>query len=860
MSKLSFKVSARAARLIGRENVANAYAAITELVKNSYDADARACLIFFLPRHKKAPITLSAQEFDEVSNISNSINDYYSYDGDVYNLHSDLGDEQIGSLQIIISQIVDLWIIDNGTGMSAKTIEDKWMVIGTDSKELDMRSAGGRVVTGAKGIGRFALDRLGVECELFSKTKDSNKLANWIVDWGDFEGQSKVIDEVTAVLDETTDNLSDIYKKHQLHNILPRTVSQLSDETPELIDYSKGTAIKISILNDLWDSRASKKLRETLEALLPPKDQADFGIFIYDSRDNNNQGWIDSTAPDQFDYRLITSVKEDGSIRISITRQEIDVDRISDTFFELPETQKDRYWRSDFEKGKIEYNTSLAKILKTDDQDVIESYKAIGAFDFTFYFFKRTNPNKNNLLKFPQRQFNARKRIQWLNSSGGIRLYRDNFRVRPYGEPGTSAEDWLQLSQRAISNPAAVTRIGWRVPSNQVAGTIHISKENNALLEDRSNREGIMNERVFTSFRDLIRKLIQEFEYDRSYIYGAFDEAYKIDNEEEEILSRGKEAAAEIIKKDEKKQKEQSRDNSNTSSNNSSENNGDKDEEELLLAKALTASEKKNEEQEEELRVLRGMATLGTVLISFTHELKQIKANMGQRSERITNAINRVIDIEKLQAVEKQDKRLSPFNVLDRVKSEDAKVSRWVDFALSSISPEKRRRKVIAVNDYLEGLEQYWLPFLKDKKIALTVEPYSNEVLEILAHEIELDSVFYNLIVNSAEAMISPKNKEERKISISCDNGADGYLTIQYSDNGPGLSTTLDYPEDIFGFGVSTKSKSDENDLAGTGIGMWLVKTVVDDFNGQTQINSKLGKRGFVITISLPKYIAPQNR
>ena len=39
--KIPFKVSARTARLIGRENIATSKGAIIELVKNGYDADSK---------------------------------------------------------------------------------------------------------------------------------------------------------------------------------------------------------------------------------------------------------------------------------------------------------------------------------------------------------------------------------------------------------------------------------------------------------------------------------------------------------------------------------------------------------------------------------------------------------------------------------------------------------------------------------------------------------------------------------------------------------------------------------------------------------------------------------------------------
>ena len=60
MKELSFRVAAKTARLFGRENVSNAEGAISELVKNTYDADATMCLVCFIPRFKSAPETLKS--------------------------------------------------------------------------------------------------------------------------------------------------------------------------------------------------------------------------------------------------------------------------------------------------------------------------------------------------------------------------------------------------------------------------------------------------------------------------------------------------------------------------------------------------------------------------------------------------------------------------------------------------------------------------------------------------------------------------------------------------------------------------------------------------------------------------------
>ena len=515
MSKVPFKVSARAARLIGRENVATSQGAITELVKNAYDADASVCAVLFLPRWESVPEWFSTKEYAALRRFLPDSEDIITeVEGRWYPKAELTMIEQI-NLMDACRKVLTLWIIDNGHGMSTEVIQNHWMVIGTDAKELNDRSVGGRVVTGAKGIGRFALDRLGQECEMFSAVSKDGDIAHWLVDWSDFEGSGKIITDVEAVLEAEPGNLSDIYKDQGVGDLLPSSVPKHLS-TGEPIDFASGTAIKIGLLNDVWDQRDSLRLKETLEALLPPHDRGDFDIFIYDHRATDHSGFIDNFPPDQFDYCMFADV-EDGSVKVTLYRQEIDVDKIRPTVFTLEPMKAPPFQKADFERGYVTYEKKLADLLGVKDNE-LDDYLSIGNFSFTFYYFKLANPSSENLKRFPQKNFDLTARRRWLGNSGGIRLYRDNFRVRPYGEPKTPAYDWLLLGERTARNPAQASRMGWRVPPQQIAGTIHISKDGNPALADQSNREGIMNERAFSAFREIVVALIREFERDRAYI------------------------------------------------------------------------------------------------------------------------------------------------------------------------------------------------------------------------------------------------------------------------------------------------------------------------------------------------------
>src|SRR5690606_28908887 len=95
-----------------------------------------------------------------------------------------------------------IYIIDNGEGMEKKIVEDYWMQIGTGNKEQFHLSDNQRVKTGAKGIGRFALDRLGLHTEMWtmSKKSESREGLFWKMNWEQFDDLEKTISEIEAEL------------------------------------------------------------------------------------------------------------------------------------------------------------------------------------------------------------------------------------------------------------------------------------------------------------------------------------------------------------------------------------------------------------------------------------------------------------------------------------------------------------------------------------------------------------------------------------------------------------------------------------------------------------------------------------
>lgn len=97
----------------------------------------------------------------------------------------------------------------------------------------------------------------------------------------------------------------------------------------------------------------------------------------------------------------------------------------------------------------------------------------------------------------------------WLKEWSGVSVYRDGFRVWPYGEPH---DDWLRLDQRRVNNP--VTRLS----NNQVVGFVEITRDGNPELADQTNREGILQSRALDDLRRLMYFALQLLEAQRQSI------------------------------------------------------------------------------------------------------------------------------------------------------------------------------------------------------------------------------------------------------------------------------------------------------------------------------------------------------
>lgn len=760
MAKIGYKISARATILLGREGVSKADGAMVELIKNTYDADADLCMLCI----------------DKENDV--------------------------------------IYLFDNGTGMNAQTIENCWMVIGTANKREQYQSTKKRIKSGEKGIGRFALDRLGSKCVMYTKNEASDAVLCWKANWGDFEDVSKTLDQMEADLDEL-----DCTYESVLPEFLKISINEAIDDIyrstgKKIVPYQSGTLFVISGLRDNWDRMSITKLMAGLGTLLPPAEQSDFFLCTMTGAKEKYE-FLENPFADEFDYKL--HAEFDGEkFTISWNRNEFDLNKIPNDVFEREEFKDYPYRKEDFECQNFEMEYSIEQLLKTSDTGLIQKVKELGAFSFNYVFMKRTVQDDSAETFYYKEIGKTRK--EWLDSYGGIKIYRDNFFVRPYGDPTADAFDWLGLDARKAKNPQSISHEneGWHVTNRQSQGTIFISRLTNGVLLDKSSREGIIENEYFTVFKNVLVSILSVFEKDRAYIGKVMRRYSDVVNEKNKAKEEGKNIANNVL--------------------NSSKKNREKGTEtnEEKLAKAVKIYEEEREDLLSEIQQLKVLATSGLLSSTVAHDLKSINAILVTRVNNLRKVIVKN-DTEKIN------------RHLEDLLLNDEFLKSWLTIVATQARKDRRTRKKENVYQTIRNLVIVLNPILDRKKVKVNVED-DKQVIERRIFSSDFESVFYNLIINSIEAF-QRVSLTERIVSIKM-RADENYIIVDYSDNGPGISEIFKNPYDIFTYGTTSKKDKDGNDI-GTGMGMYIVASTLREYSATYKIME--GESGFNLIIKIPR-------
>lgn len=848
MSKVEFTVSARTVRLIGRENVANAEGAIIELVKNTFDADAKNCIVYFDNKYNTPPTVLSKEEFELFSLENNSITQVYHKNLlSSFSLTEKMEKDIEKEITSFFRSKSSLYIIDNGEGMDNEIIRNRWMHIGTDFKLNDIYTPKGRIRSGAKGIGRFALDRLGDNGEMITLPKNTNLGYNWKVNWSDFEKENAIIGKVTADLFEIKamnfkESIISTIDDQRIKDVIKEIEAEKNNQ------FKNGTILKVTNLRDNWNEKNVRRIFNSLEILTPPDGQNEFVIHLFSNSQPKEFGKIDNSNFNDFDYKVQAKYlnDKDKNIEITIERNEIDWELLDKNIFKEEDMMKFPFDSKTLKKKSFTLNKSLYDFFPGYREELgelaDEKFNMLGKFEFNFYFLKRALSSIDQ-AKFFQKDISKSRRDNWYKKFGGIRIFRDSFRVRPFGELNSSFYDWLALGERQAVSPAAVSRKNqWRTRPYNVAGNVHISRIFNLELQDKSSREGLQENETYNLLRDVLLKIIKVFEDDRSTIAYNLDLLHTKKNKIKEAIDK----ANKILEQEEKeKEEELKRKKEGKKQKEKEKKSKEKIEEEYeYFKKGFESLQKDKEDYVNKEARLQSLASTGILFTSFAHELAAIRNDLDSQIPFLRKYINKLnIDFSNLKKYE------NPLYWANEIENTDEIIKQWYDFVLNKINRKKHYSKRQSLITYLNSLTSSWKNLIEGNQIEIVLTHKVDDE-EFKFSEIEFNSIFDNLIVNSVDAFTRVGFNGDKKIDIHITDNEEKYF-IDYKDSGPGLIKAYkDSPYKILEFNESSK-RNKEGEQEGTGVGMYIVKNTINEYKGTLKIYPD--SNGFKISIEIPK-------
>ena len=452
---MSFRVTARTLIQLGAELISSDEVAIFELVKNAFDAGSQEVSIEFVIRmpHTKfrqfqnhlyqlEPESEGPSEEKFVglkeailSEIDRSAPDWKPFSYSVEQSHN------ANDLLNVLEECNLLKIRDSGEGMSFEALSDVFLTVGTRSRQASrIRKSRGSVkrpILGEKGVGRLSSMRLGSRLRVKTSTAGEPMWNLLDIDWSVFSHDSDALLETFS--------------------FEPQVGTQKDDPS------SSGTCLVISNLSSSWDrERLTDIARKEFAKLTDPF--TSHSLFPVQLRLNQENVPIPrfnkvilenahATLKGQFHVSGENNIRFAGQIVYHKDRENPAYERREEAF-------------------SIDW-ANLASMTSSSFQVL----KSLGSFELEVYWFNRR-------ILSALEGIGERSAVRDLVNawSGGIMVFRDGFRVLPYGGP---EDDWLDLDRTALASG------GYKVNRAQLIGRLIISNSANPELTDQTNREGL---------------------------------------------------------------------------------------------------------------------------------------------------------------------------------------------------------------------------------------------------------------------------------------------------------------------------------------------------------------------------------
>ena len=641
-------------------------------------------------------------------------------------------------------------VIDNGHGMSLETIQTTWMEPATNFRVQNRHTSEfGRRVLGEKGIGRFASARLAESLTLISRQTDALDEIWTYFDWTQFDDEEKYLDQVEILwnLSEPTEicpggtiDKAKKYEKHLLNS-----------------ERYHGTILLLDKLKSTWSYQQLEELRLGLSRLVSP-------FHRYEQIDRNASFDIILDIPG---FSNLSGVVEPPEILLKppyVLRGTIDANGQYDVALELngPEGRVTKSRQAQF---KVESRESGGRLHT-------KITPRCGPFEIELRVWDR---DMSSLKALGETYGSSVGEIRHeLDQISGINIYRDGFRVLPYGEP---QNDWLRLDLRRVQNPTL------RLSNNQIVGFVLITSTNNPNLKDQSNREGIMDS---PELRDLQNLIIQFMAL--------------LENERYQLRPR----------KDGKSVSGLFKDFDLISIRNYVVQNypADKNLQELLGAKEAEIQDKINEAQTVIARYRR-LASLGQLIDTVLHDGRtplskiSIEAKIGLvSSNQLDLSLPAATDVKRAfelivnesQLLADVFRKIEPFGGRKRGRPEMIRLETVIADACAILQTDITKSKV-----------QISLP---------------DSVTNVTVDSSEIQMVIMNLLENSLY-WLNQVPPEQRAITVQVERTYPNEVVILFSDSGPGVDP--DFAERIFDPYMSTKPN-------GIGLGLTIAGEIIREY------------------------------
>lgn len=682
MSELiPFKPYARLLTMIGDQLIKNECVAIMELIKNAYDADASWCRVSF---------------------------EGFGSDGSV-----------TPKSRIVIE--------DDGCGMTADIIRNAWMAPASPNKKktgtFRLTSQKHRIMQGEKGIGRFALLKLGAKITVVTRPDNSASENVLVLDFSDYK------DEFTLKGDKPTETLLSDLKGH----LSERTASDIVPGPipgvfPVLNRGETGTKIIVEVLrHKIWSKPLLEQivldasyLQPLISDIAGGKENPDESFQI--RFDRNGEEII---TPSQDKEKFLALLEQnsvlritDGSFRDKTFSFTLNGKRLNRSFDNLRSYAGKRFSAKEGNGDR---------------------YPTCGPFTFSFFVFDlRVDKEDKETSKYALND-DERKQIK----KRRIYLYRDGIRVYPYGNPD---DDWLQIDVlRGTSQASAF------LSNDQVVGWVGITHDGNPDLKDKTSREGLVSE------GEAVEDFVETIQIFLKYLRKEPFAKYRLDVERrrEQRAIRDKKVnstVAALIRHAEK--------------------TGDRDV--AKLAKSIQSGiDREQRVFNSRIEMMEDLSAVGLSVETASHDLMMMASRANESFDRLTTLSS------------SGDKRCEPcYGELQKMRGELSFIEHRMKDIQSLFRSSKQRMHAVNVKEVFDKVARIYARAYKSAKIDLVVDgdmfPLTAKCTDAI-----LMQTFINLLDNSLYWLtVNESSPAERKVRVFIDGTRKVFL---FADNGPGI-------------------------------------------------------------------------